>query len=39
MRIQTYRECEENEMKRLNEKYIVYMFSWKARGVKAFAAE
>ena len=39
MRIQTDREFEQNEIKRLNKKYKVHMFYSKVRGGKAFAVE
>ena len=39
MRLQTDVEFQQNEIKRLNKKYNVEMFSTKLRGGKAFAAE
>ena len=39
MRLQTDLEFLENEIKKLNKKYNVEMFSTKLRGGKAFAAE
>ena len=39
MRLQTDLEFQQNQIKRFNEKYSVDMFSTKARGTKAFAAE
>ena len=39
MRLQTDLEFQQNEIKRLNKKYNVEMFSTKLRGGKAFAAE
>ena len=39
MRMQADIEFEQNEIKRLNKKYNVHMFSSKVRGGKAFAAK
>ena len=39
MRLQVYLEFQQNEIKKLNEKYNDEMFSTKTRGGKAFAAE
>ena len=39
MRLQTDLEFQQNEIKKLNKKYNVEMFSTKVRGGKAFAAE
>ena len=39
MRLQTDQEFQQNEIKKLNQKYNVEMFSTKLRGGKAFAAE
>ena len=39
MRLQTDLEFQQNEIKKLNEKYNVEMFSSRTRGGKAFAAE
>ena len=39
MRLQVNLEFQQNEIKKLNEKYNVEMFSTKTRGGKAFAAE
>ena len=39
MRIQTNLEFQQNEIKRLNKKYNIEMFSGNIRGGKAFAAE
>ena len=39
MRLQTDREFQQNEIKKLNQKYNVEMFSSRLRGGKAFAAE
>ena len=39
MRLQTDLEFQQNEIKKLNEKFTVDMFSTKVRGGKAFAAE
>ena len=39
MRTQTYQEFELSQVKRLNKKYSVKMFSTKIQGGKAFAAE
>ena len=39
MRLQTDLEFLQNEIKKLNKKYNVDMFSTKLRGGKAFAAE
>ena len=39
MRLQTDQEFQQNEIKKLNQKYNVKMFSTKLRGGKAFAAE
>ena len=39
MRLQTDLEFQQNEIKKLNEKYNIEMFSTKTRGRKAFAAE
>ena len=39
MRLQTDLEFQQNEIKKLNEKYNVEMFSLRTRGGKAFAAE
>ena len=39
MRIQTYQEFEQSQVKRLNKKYNVKMFRTKIQGGKAFAAE
>ena len=39
MRLQVVWEFQQNEIKRLNKKYIVAMFSSQVRGGKAFAAE
>ena len=39
LRLQTDLEFQQNEIKRLNKKYNVEMFSTKLRGGKAFAAE
>ena len=39
MRLQTDLEFQQNEIKKLNRKYKVEMFSTHVRGVKAFAAE
>ena len=39
MRLQTDQEFQQNEIKRLNQKYNVEMFSTRLRGGKAFAAE
>ena len=39
MRLQTDLEFQQIEIKRLNEKYNIDMFSTKGRGEKAFAAE
>ena len=39
MRLQTDLEFQQNEIKKLNLKYNVEMFSSRLRGVKAFAAE
>ena len=39
MRIQTDRDFDKNEIKRLNKQYKVHMFSSKDRGGKAFAVE
>ena len=39
MRLQTDLEFEQNEIKKLNKKYIFDMFSTRVRGGKAFAAE
>ena len=37
--IQTDREFEQNEIKELNKRYNVHMFSLKVRGGKSFAVE
>ena len=39
MRLQTDLEFQQNEIKKLNKKYDVEMFSTRVRGGKAFAAE
>ena len=39
MRLQTDQEFQQNEIKKLNQKYNVEMFSTRLRGGKAFAAE
>ena len=39
MRLQTDLEFKQNEIKKLNDKFNVYMFYTKIRGGKAFAAE
>ena len=39
MRLQTDQEFQQNEIKKLNVKYNVEMFSSRIRGGKAFAAE
>ena len=39
MRLQTDLEFQQNEIKKLNKKYNVKMFSTRVRGGKAFAAE
>ena len=39
MRLQTNLEFQQNDIKRLNKKYNVHMFSTRIRGGKAFAAE
>lgn len=39
MRLQTDLELQQNEIKRLNKKYNVEMFSLQERGGKAYAAE
>ena len=39
MRLQTDQEFQQNEIKKLNLKYYVDMFSSRIRGGKAFAAE
>ena len=39
MRLQTDLEFQQNEIKNLNKKYNVEMFSTRIRGGKAFAAE
>ena len=39
MRLQTDLEFQQNEIKNLNKKYNVEMFSTRVRGGKAFAAE
>ena len=39
MRLQTDQEFQQNEIKKLNLKYNVEMFSSRVRGGKAFAAE
>ena len=39
MRLQTDQEFQQNEIKKLNQKYNVEMFSTRLRGSKAFAAE
>ena len=39
MRLQTNLEFQQNEIKNLNKKYNVKMFSTRVRGGKAFAAE
>ena len=39
MRLQTDLEFQQNDIKRLNKKYDVDIFSTKIRGGKAFAAE
>ena len=39
MRLLTDQEFQQNEIKKLNQKYNVEMFSTKLRGGKAFAAE
>ena len=39
MRLQVDLEFQQNEIKKLNQKYKVEMFSTKIRGGKAFAAE
>ena len=39
MRVQTDLEFQQNEIKNLNKKYNVEMFSARVRGGKAFAAE
>ena len=39
MRLQTDLEFQQNEIKKLNKKYDVEMFSTRLRGGKAFAAE
>ena len=39
MRLQTDLEFQQNEIKKLNKKYNVEMFSTRARGGKAFDAE
>ena len=39
MRLQTHLEFLQNEIKNLNKKYNVDIFSTKLRGEKAFAAE
>ena len=39
MRLQVDLEFQQNEIKKLNQKYNVEMFSTKIRGGKAFAAE
>ena len=39
MRLQTNLEFSQNEIKKLNKKYIVDMFSTKLRGRKGFAAK
>ena len=39
MRLQTGLEFQQNEIKKLNKKYDVEMFSTRVRGGKAFAAE
>ena len=39
MRLQTNQEFQQNDIKKLNKKYNVEMFSVRVRGGKAFAAE
>ena len=39
MRLQTDREFQQNNIKKLNKEYDVEMYSTKLRGGKAFAAE
>ena len=39
MRVQTDKEFEQNEIKRINKKYNVHMFSLKVCDGKAFAVE
>ena len=39
MKLQTDQEFQQNEIKKLNKKYDVEMFSTRLRGGKAFAAE
>ena len=39
MKLQTDQEFQQNEIKKLNKKYDVEMFSTRRRGGKAFAAE